>query len=166
MRFLGFPARSFCSYDIAPPPFFDEWFHFAQENGHRLPDEYDTLTRSLLPFHALPPSVLRERTEQLGHFLTFSLVKLHANQTLSRTTVAEGDSGVETSESVRGRGWLDLVELLVGLPGVEGDMMFAVNERAEPRAVLSWDERKEAERIMGLKFRQSFSLKIPAGSAR
>lgn len=55
-------------YQIHPPPKFDQWYHFAQERGVLLVDEYDTIYHSLLPFWALKPSVIRARArEALGY---------------------------------------------------------------------------------------------------
>lgn len=54
-------------YKIPPPPQFDKWYEFATQKRVRLIDEYDTIHNSLLPFWALPPSVIRERArEALG----------------------------------------------------------------------------------------------------
>lgn len=46
---------------IPPPPHFDKWYEFAVRNGVQLIDEFDTITRSLLPFWALSPATIRER---------------------------------------------------------------------------------------------------------
>ena len=54
-------------YKIPPPPNFDKWYEFAIQRGVELIDEYDTIYHSLLPFWALPPSVIRGRArESLG----------------------------------------------------------------------------------------------------
>lgn len=54
-------------YKIPPPPNFDKWYEFAKERGVQLIDEYDSIYDSLLPFWALKPSVIRERSrEALG----------------------------------------------------------------------------------------------------
>lgn len=53
---------------IAPPPHFDKWYEFATRNGVVLIDEYDTVTRSLLPYWAVKPSTIRARIKNaLGH---------------------------------------------------------------------------------------------------
>jgi hypothetical protein len=48
---------------IAPPPYFDKWYEFAVRNGVQLIDEFDTVSRLLLPFWALKPSTIRERVQ-------------------------------------------------------------------------------------------------------
>lgn len=54
-------------YQIPPPPNFDLWYEFAKGRGVQLIDEYDSIYDSLLPFWALEPSVIRQRTrESLG----------------------------------------------------------------------------------------------------
>ncbi|KAI4195739.1 MAG: hypothetical protein LQ350_007020 [Teloschistes chrysophthalmus] len=54
-------------YKLPPPPNFDKWYQFAKERNVRIIDEYDTIYRTLLPFWALEPSVIRGRArEALG----------------------------------------------------------------------------------------------------
>ena len=54
-------------YQLPPPPNFDKWYEFAIQKGVELIDEYDAIHHSLLPFWALPPSVIRGRAkESLG----------------------------------------------------------------------------------------------------
>ncbi|KAF2275820.1 uncharacterized protein EI97DRAFT_378167 [Westerdykella ornata] len=48
---------------ISPPPFFDKWYEFAVRNGVQLIDEFDTVSRQLLPFWALSPATIRERVK-------------------------------------------------------------------------------------------------------
>ncbi|KAI1818706.1 hypothetical protein GGS20DRAFT_526575 [Poronia punctata] len=54
-------------YGIPPPPNFDKWFEFAQNNSVQLVDEFDTIYESLTPFWGLKPTTIRERAaEALG----------------------------------------------------------------------------------------------------
>ena len=54
-------------YEIPPPPSFDKWYEFARAKKVQLIDEFDTIYHSLLPFWALPPSIIRGRArEALG----------------------------------------------------------------------------------------------------
>lgn len=55
-------------YQMAPPPNFDKWFHFAQARGVKLIDEYDTIYHSLLPFWGLEPKTIRQRAREAMGF--------------------------------------------------------------------------------------------------
>jgi hypothetical protein len=46
----------------APPPNFDKWYEFAIERGCPVIDDYDQIDRDLLPFWAVPPFSIRERS--------------------------------------------------------------------------------------------------------
>ncbi|KNZ61972.1 hypothetical protein VP01_1329g9 [Puccinia sorghi] len=59
-------------YNRPPPTGFKEWFIWAQENDVKLIDEYDRINELIEPFWALPPHVLRNRTEQEGKNDAFS----------------------------------------------------------------------------------------------
>jgi len=59
-------------YNRPPPTGFKEWFLWAQENDVKLVDEYDRINELIEPFWALPPHVLRNRTEQEGKNEAFS----------------------------------------------------------------------------------------------
>lgn len=64
-------------YGIRPPRGFANWYWFAKGKEVSLIDEYDSIYDRILPFLALPPSVLKERSAQLqeadkGWSLAFS----------------------------------------------------------------------------------------------
>ncbi|GAA5892056.1 hypothetical protein JCM5296_004041 [Sporobolomyces johnsonii] len=48
-----------------PPRGFDDWFRFAQQNDVVLIDEFDQTFTDILPFYAMPPSIISERAELL-----------------------------------------------------------------------------------------------------
>jgi hypothetical protein len=53
---------------LPPPPHFDKWYEFATRNEVQLIDEFDTISRSLLPFWAIKPVTIRNRVKHaLGH---------------------------------------------------------------------------------------------------
>lgn len=52
-------------YNQPPPRGFDAWFRFAQSNNVQLLDEYDSIYERILPFAALSPEVLQERSAVL-----------------------------------------------------------------------------------------------------
>ncbi|KAL8293575.1 hypothetical protein RQP46_000276 [Phenoliferia psychrophenolica] len=60
-------------YKMRPPKGFTKWFEFAQANNFLLPDEFDSLHRRILPYLALPPILLRQRSERLQHESEFWL---------------------------------------------------------------------------------------------
>ncbi|WWD17085.1 beta-1,2-xylosyltransferase 1 [Kwoniella shandongensis] len=77
----------------SPPKGFDEWWHFATQNNVLLPDEYDSIMDSLLPFYGLPIETLKERLEEAEKIQeTFTLiihdgkVELQWNDDYSRDT--------------------------------------------------------------------------------
>jgi hypothetical protein len=53
---------------IAPPPYFDKWFEFAQRRNVVMIDEFDMIHQMLLPFWALKPETIRSRIKNaIGH---------------------------------------------------------------------------------------------------
>lgn len=50
-------------YGRTPPLGFDFWFSLAQENNFVLIDEFDTLMKSIEPFHGVPTDVLQQRAK-------------------------------------------------------------------------------------------------------
>ncbi|KAM3419781.1 hypothetical protein BST61_g3114 [Cercospora zeina] len=52
-------------YNRLPPPGFDAWYEFATSRGSSIIDNFDSIHRDLLPFHALTPAEIRERTWNL-----------------------------------------------------------------------------------------------------
>ncbi|PLW28477.1 hypothetical protein PCANC_23113 [Puccinia coronata f. sp. avenae] len=59
-------------YHRPPPTGFNQWFRWAQQNGVKLIDEFDRVNELIEPFWALPPNVLRNRTEEAGKNEAFS----------------------------------------------------------------------------------------------
>ena len=49
-------------YKRHPPPGFEHWYEFATSRNSSIIDDYDSIYRDLLPFHALSPAEIRERT--------------------------------------------------------------------------------------------------------
>lgn len=52
-------------YGRNPPKGFDRWFKFAQDNGVILIDEYDQISKDILPFTALSQAKLAERVAEI-----------------------------------------------------------------------------------------------------
>ncbi|KAI5366532.1 Putative glycosyl transferase CAP10 domain-containing protein [Septoria linicola] len=49
-------------YKRHPPPGFYDWFEYATKRSSTVIDDFDSIYRDLLPFHALSPGEIRERT--------------------------------------------------------------------------------------------------------
>ncbi|CAK1363645.1 unnamed protein product [Cercospora beticola] len=52
-------------YNRLPPPGYDAWYEFATSRKSSIIDNFDSIHRDLLPFHALTPAEIRERTWNL-----------------------------------------------------------------------------------------------------
>lgn len=117
-------------YKIPPPPNFDKWYAFATARSVELIDEYDTIYHSLLPFWALEPSVIRERTREMIGFDNAMIAVLIRD---GKITKIEG--GGEMYAWHREATPLTLKKFLKYLP----DMDLAFNIRDEPRVVLAHD---------------------------
>lgn len=52
-------------YDRNPPPGFDKWYEYATKRSSLIIDDFDNIYEDLLPFWALEPKILRERTRDV-----------------------------------------------------------------------------------------------------
>ncbi|KAI1346285.1 hypothetical protein F5Y01DRAFT_27414 [Xylaria sp. FL0043] len=52
-------------YGLPPPPHFDKWYEFAMSVNSSVIDAFDQINLDLLPFWAVSPALLRERTTHL-----------------------------------------------------------------------------------------------------
>ncbi|CAH7666778.1 family 90 glycosyltransferase [Phakopsora pachyrhizi] len=59
-------------YKRLPPKGFREWFEWCMKNKVVLVDEYDRINELIEPFWALPPHILRSRSEEVGREESFS----------------------------------------------------------------------------------------------
>ncbi|KAI5453780.1 cryptococcal xylosyltransferase 1 [Naganishia albida] len=58
-----------------PPRGFDEWWEFAKNRGVLLPDEYDSIMQTLLPFYAFTPAELEKRNGEAEKTVeTFTMI--------------------------------------------------------------------------------------------
>lgn len=118
-------------YKLPPPPHFDKWYEFAKRKGVEMIDEYDTIYHSLLPFWALEPAVIRERTrEVLGFDNAMIAVMIRGG----KITKAEG--GGDGAQWHRDATYRMLDGFIEYLP----DMDLAFNIHDEPRVVLQHDD--------------------------
>jgi Glycosyl transferase family 90 len=118
-------------YRAPPPPNFDKWYKYAKKRGVQMIDEYDTIYHSLLPFWALDPAVLRERTREAIGF----------DNAMIAVTIRDGkimkiEGGGDDAEWHRNATRDMLKDFVQYLP----DMDLAFNVHDEPRVVLQHDD--------------------------
>lgn len=118
-------------YRAPPPPNYDKWYKFAKKKGVQMIDEYDTIYHSLLPFWALEPKVMRERTrEAVGFDNAMIAVMIRAGKIIQ---IEGGGPGAEWHRNAT----KDMINRFVEhLP----DMDLAFNVHDEPRVVLQSDD--------------------------
>lgn len=111
------------------------------ESGAVLVDEYDSLMESLEPFWALEPAELRRRTFQIGMQPSFALVHVEEGENGGTFWDAnENEELIKPFGVERARGFERMVRPFVGRPGIV-NMVFAINELAEPRVLVPWEEK-------------------------
>jgi hypothetical protein len=114
---------------IAPPPHFDKWYEFAVRNGVQLIDEFDTISRSLLPFWALSPATIRERVK---------LALGNEDNALIGVMIRDGNVvKIENGQEWQQQATVGMMEEFIQyLP----DMDLAFNIHDEPRVVVPHDQ--------------------------
>jgi hypothetical protein len=118
-------------YKLPPPPNFDKWYEFAKGKGVEMIDEYDTIYHSLLPFWALEPSVIRERTREVLGFDNVMIATMIRNGKV--TKIEGGGDGAEWHRDAT-------ISMLSGFIEYLPDMDLAFNVHDEPRVVLQHDD--------------------------
>jgi hypothetical protein len=104
-----------------PPPGFDDWFKFAQENGAiMVEDFFDQIYHDLGPFWGLPPSTMRK--ESWDFEMTINVRNHNASA---------GSDWFWTQI------WLNLTQTIEHLLP---DMDLALNAMDEPRIVVPWEQ--------------------------
>lgn len=118
-------------YRAPPPPNFDKWYKYAKKRGIQMVDEYDTIYDSLLPFWALEPSVIRERTrEAIGFDNAMIAVMIRDGKVIK---IEGGGDGAEWHRNAIREMLEDFVKYLP-------DMDLAFNVHDEPRVILQHDD--------------------------
>ena len=121
-------------YQRAPPKGFDDWFTFAKENNAIIIDEYDQLIRDLEPFWMFSGEELRRRCIQVGYLPSVDLVRVEKGATRT-IDVSKGFDDAEVG--ARAKGFRVMLEKFQAkLP----DMDFPINEKAEGRILVPWEE--------------------------
>lgn len=118
-------------YKLPPPPHFDKWYNFAKKRGVELIDEYDTIYNQLLPFWALEPSVIRERTREAIGFDNALISVMIRNGEITKI-----DGGGDMYQWHREATPLMLKDFIKYLP----DMDLPFNIHDEPRVVMQHDD--------------------------
>jgi len=118
-------------YKLPPPPHFDKWYDFAKKRGVELIDEYDTIYNQLLPFWALEPALIRERTREAIGFDNALIAVLIRN---GKVTKMEG--GGDMYKWHREATPVMLKNFIEWLP----DMDLAYNIHDEARIVMQHDD--------------------------
>ena len=122
-------------YSRKPPKGFDEWFKFAKDNDAVIIDEYDQLSRDLQPFWAFSGEEIRRRCIQVGFLPSVDLVRIE-NGTTRLIDVSKGFDDSEVG--ARAKGFRFMLERFEDrLPNMD----FPINEKAEGRILVPWEER-------------------------
>ncbi|KAF4625760.1 hypothetical protein G7Y89_g12405 [Cudoniella acicularis] len=104
-----------------PPPGFDVWFAFAQENNAVIVEDFfDQIYHDLSPFWGQPPAMMRREAWE------------------SDITINIRDQQAKTgSEFFWTQIWLNMIQ---GIEDMLPDMDLALNAMDEPRIVVPWEE--------------------------
>lgn len=122
-------------YKRAPPKGFDIWYEFAVENDAVMIDEYDNLVRDLEPFWQFNGKEIRQRCIDVGYLPSVDLVRI-SNGTTRTIDVSKGFDDSEVG--ARAKGFRVMLEKFQQhLP----DMDFPINEKAEGRILVPWEEK-------------------------
>lgn len=96
---------------------------------------------ALAPFRTLEAAELRRRTFQIGLQPSFALV--HLEQGVNGGTFWDANEDEELIKPFgveRARGFERMIQPFVNRPGMV-NMVFAINELAEPRVLVPWEEK-------------------------
>lgn len=123
-------------YNMNPPKGFDDWFAFAKDNKVTIIDEYDQLMRDLEPWAQLTGEDIRRRCIQVGFLPSVDLVRVENG----RTRTIDVNKGFDDSEvGARAKGFRVMLEKFQHkLPNMD----FPINEKAEGRILVPWEESK------------------------
>lgn len=138
-------------YGRAPPKGFDGWYQFAIDNGAIIIDEYDQLAKDMEPFWQLTGKDLRKRCIDVGYLPSVDLVRIE-NGTTRTIDVSKGFDDSEVG--ARAKGFRVMLEKF---QKVLPDMDFPINEKAEGRILVPWEEKLYSN-LTADASRESFSI--------
>lgn len=122
-------------YNRAPPKGFDGWYKFAVDNGAIIFDEYDQLSKDMEPFWQFSGADVRQRCIQVGYLPSVDLVRIENGS----TRTIDVSKGFDDSEvGARAKGFRVMLEKF---QHVLPDMDFPINEKAEGRILVPWEEK-------------------------
>lgn len=109
-----------------PPPGYDAWYHFAQQNNAlMIEDFFDRIYDDLNPFWAIPALQIRQQANAFPH----------------RVSVRDRNT-TQSSDEIRP--WMNLWEDLVGtIAEYLPDMDIAINVMDESRIIVPWETINE-----------------------
>ncbi|KAL4248591.1 Protein O-Glucosyltransferase/Glycosyltransferase 90 [Abortiporus biennis] len=123
-------------YGRVPPPGFEEWWQFVEDNDVIMRDEYDAINEDLAPFWEIPPQELRKRATLAGHLPAVDLVRVR-DGVAKAVNLRDSPDGSEVS--ARARGFLSIIKRFEDkLPNLD----FPINAMAEGRILIPWEHRK------------------------
>lgn len=130
-------------YARHPPPGFDHWYRYATERGSLVIDDFDSVDRDLLPYFALAPEEIRERTWQ---------IIANPWNDASGVSIRDGKAAISPNVMPTHRWMLDGIVDMIGhfaewLP----DMDLAFNMNDECRVAVPY-EKIEPMRQVGRRF--------------
>lgn len=106
---------------------------------------------SLEPFWAIEAAEIRRRTFQIGMQPSFALVHVEEGQGKDGGgtfwDANEDEELIKYYGVERARGFERMVRPFVGRPGIV-NMVFAINELAEPRVLVPWEEKQIIEQAI------------------
>ncbi|KAI0449116.1 hypothetical protein F5B21DRAFT_495310 [Xylaria acuta] len=91
-------------YGMPPPPNFDKWYEFALSVNSSVIDAFDQINLDLLPFWAIPPTLLREKTTHLLE---------HPSLSMGGLLIQGGQTSVSPHVHGTHRWMVDVVEEMV-----------------------------------------------------
>jgi hypothetical protein len=149
-------------YGRLPPKGFDDWYAFATANGAVIIDEYDQLMDDLRPFWLLSGAEIRRRSLDVGLLPSVALVQIENG----KTRTVNANTGFDDAEGgARAKGFRVMLEKFQGehnqlskdlclhwsgnadrpcspAPDKLPDMYFPINEKAEGRILVPWEQSK------------------------
>lgn len=123
-------------YSMDPPKGFDEWFLFAKDNNVAIIDEYDQLHNDLKSWFQFTGAEIRRRCIQVGYLPSVDLVRVENGQT---KTIDVNQGFADSEVGARAKGFRVMLEKFQDkLPNMD----FPINEKAEGRILVPWEENK------------------------
>ncbi len=125
-------ANYLTRYKNHPPPNFDAWYRYASERHSMIVDDFDSIHRDLLPYFALSPKEIRDRTQRLLQTPWHNATGI---------TIRDGKSAISTHVNDDHRWMMNgLVEMIGKFSEWLPDMEIAFNIHDECRIAAPWEE--------------------------